>query len=228
MSKTFKFTVGPTDQEFIVHESVLVESPPLSRMCQLGFQEEVTGHVNLPEDNAEDFGCVLDYLYGNGCSINVVHPDGYSHLAGVYILSDKYQLGELKHLVMEKFRNSYLICPEIYFDVAAAIYSNVLETDNLFREYFKSTAPGIMLSLNDSQFEVVRPLLRRGGTLAEDIFDAEREAGKIRESRKHSLDLSDEEMRILRDLKERGVVDSNLTSFDLRLCLTLWESGGMV
>ena len=62
-SSVFSISVGPHNEPFFAHESVLSQSPVLGRMCIGDFKESKQKHIDLPEDNATTFGKVLDYLY---------------------------------------------------------------------------------------------------------------------------------------------------------------------
>ena len=88
--------MGPNNQTFNVHESVLSKPPVLARMCSDGFQESVSSAIRLPEDEAEIFGFshagFMEGLEGLGLA---------NKLADIYIMAEKYQIDDLKDIVIE-------------------------------------------------------------------------------------------------------------------------------
>ncbi|MCJ1429969.1 hypothetical protein MMC29_007884, partial [Sticta canariensis] len=181
VSDMYKIFVGPEKKLFQAHEAVLSRSPVFERMCSGTFKESVEKQIDLPDDDAIAFGCVLEFMY-----LGVFHgdekPDRVTKaalLADVYILADKYQLEDLKDL---------LICPlgailetasedeclECFFDAARKIYENNPDSDFLFPRFFKQTVTH-MLNHSDQVPHLethIRRCIYEGGKLAQDTFDA--------------------------------------------------------
>ena len=176
----YKLFVGPEKKLFHAHEAVLSRSPVFERMCNGTFKESVEKQIDLPEDDAVAFGCVLEFMY-----LGVVHgyeaPDRAAQvavLADVYILADKYQLEDLKE---------FIICPlgallesanedgclECFFDAASKIYENNPDSDVLFPDFFRK-AVAHLLGQSDQipHLEAhIRRCICEGGRLAQDTFD---------------------------------------------------------
>jgi hypothetical protein len=55
--------VGPDQRLFAAHEDVLAMSPFFAACCRGQFLESHSKRINLPEEQAEVFSCVLEYLY---------------------------------------------------------------------------------------------------------------------------------------------------------------------
>ncbi|KAI9743416.1 MAG: hypothetical protein M1835_002924 [Candelina submexicana] len=65
----FTLSVGPNEQLFEVHKTVLCQSPVFAAMCSSKFKEAHDKHVKLPEDDPEDVGKLVQYLYAQDFGI---------------------------------------------------------------------------------------------------------------------------------------------------------------
>lgn len=94
----YKLFVGPERKIFYTHEAVLYHSPVLECMCNGSFKGSMEREIELPDDDATVFGCMLECMYsgifrgGEGSSRDVKA----AMLADLYILAAKYQLEDLK------------------------------------------------------------------------------------------------------------------------------------
>ena len=136
--------------------------------------------VSLPDDNASAFGWVIEYLYGGDFGIDDVDPKRVDHLIETYILADIYVVEDLKPVVVRKFEAIPLTDPEVILSTTKRIYKGVHKEDLIYRQYFQSIAPKMMLDLGENSLEAVRPYLSKGGYLAVDIFEAQIAAEKLR------------------------------------------------
>lgn len=177
----YKLFVGPEKKLFHAHEAVLSNSPVFERMCSGTFKESVEKQISLPDDDAIAFGCMLEFMY-----FGVFHGDETldrvakaALLADVYNMAEKYQLEDLKDL---------LICPlgailetasedeclECFFDAVRKIYGNNPDSDVLFPRFFKQAVTQ-MLCYRDQVPHLethIRRCIYEGGRLAQDTFDA--------------------------------------------------------
>ncbi|MCJ1390232.1 hypothetical protein MMC18_003090 [Xylographa bjoerkii] len=55
--------VGPFEVVYDMHEHVLHQSPVLAAMCAGNFLERAIHAIHHPEDDAEAFGYLAEYLY---------------------------------------------------------------------------------------------------------------------------------------------------------------------
>ena len=173
------FIVGPSETRFNVHEDILDESVILSEMAT---REIAQGErkVYLQEEAASNFGCILQYLYGGDFSFDGIDPAEVDRLIEIYIMADTFVLEDLKPVVVRKFQKIPLEDPEVILSTTDRIYEGVHKADQTYRQYFQSIAPKMMLNLGEDSLEVVRPYLSQGGNLAEDIFEAQIAAEKLR------------------------------------------------
>lgn len=177
----YKLFVGPEKKLFHAHEAVLSRSPVFERMCSGTFKESVEKQIDLPDDDANAFGCVLEFMYlgvfrGDETPDRVAKAD---LLANVYVLAEKYQLKDLQDLlicplgaILESASKDE--CLECFFDAAHKIYENSPDSDVVFPGLFKR-AVTFMLGNSDvvPHLEAhIRRCIYNGGKLAEDTFDA--------------------------------------------------------
>ncbi|KAL8898806.1 MAG: hypothetical protein Q9207_006519 [Kuettlingeria erythrocarpa] len=148
-SPVFTVSVGPSQKEYRVHSSVLCTSPVFSRICEGDFKEAHECHISLPEDSAQDFDAIVEYLYMNKFITigNTVTPDGQHRdretcaleLASLYVTAEKYQMDDLKSLVVEKFKNCTKDCaPAEVLAIADTIYPSIPHTDEVFPSYIRA------------------------------------------------------------------------------------------
>ena len=62
-SAVFKIIAGPTQEEFLVHEALLAESPVFHAMTTLPFIEKEERIIRLPDDEASHVKCMIAWLY---------------------------------------------------------------------------------------------------------------------------------------------------------------------
>ncbi|KAI9877061.1 MAG: hypothetical protein M1830_004911 [Pleopsidium flavum] len=198
-SEIFIIVVGADKRQFSIHESVLSQSPVLQRICTGGFLESSTKHIELKDDDPEIFKKVLTYLYrgdfeplfpfasvavDRGTSadggtwvhstlwpgMSMSQRDEHSmESALVYTIAEKYQLERLKSIAVQKLKNLQPLSSPAFLALSFQVYSNVPESDTIFRDFFARYAPERLMDASEVD---LRPYLREGGLLAEDIFCA--------------------------------------------------------
>ncbi|KAL9118181.1 MAG: hypothetical protein Q9187_005276 [Circinaria calcarea] len=179
MSDTFNIIVGDTKPGFIVHASVLIQSPVLLAMCEGQFQEAVTHNIALDDDNPADFSLMLEYLYTGDFPFEGSENLELEHqLADIYILADKYQLPLLKDLVIAKLSSStsFYVGSKAnrtaFFAIAYKIYNGTTdsETNRVFYNFFAKFAVPVLQKLKRDEVQAVQDLLIDGGRFAGDMF----------------------------------------------------------
>lgn len=179
----FTITVGDSHKKFFAHANILSKSPVLVRMCEGPFMESVTGDIDLPEDSAEDFGFLLEYLYIEDLPIPVFNTEEDemafpNKLADIYIMADKYQVSALKFRIVKEFTAITPFChdPSAFFQMAHRIYHETSgsNSNEPFRDYFGYRATLVMRHMSDEVHEALDDLLEDGGKFAVDIAKAMR------------------------------------------------------
>lgn len=76
------------------------------------FSEGLSKQITLPEDDADNFGRIIEHLYGNNDAafdVILLGLDGAEKLAGLYGLAEKYQLPGFQDLVIRTLKQIDLI-----------------------------------------------------------------------------------------------------------------------
>ncbi|KAL8702921.1 MAG: hypothetical protein Q9201_003901 [Fulgogasparrea decipioides] len=191
--KSVQFTifVGPSKESFSVHESVLSTSPVLARMCSDSLKNGGNPELNLPDDNPDEIGLLLEFLYGHEneslsddadfVRASVENRNKASdELCRIHLVGEKYELVELKECVAEKFKNvtDLVKHPLQFLDVAKRMYSQIADSDTTYPEFFIKTAQDIVAkpTLGTEIKDWINREAVQDGRLATDIFHAQREA----------------------------------------------------
>lgn len=179
MSDTFYIVVGDTKPGFIVHASVLIQSPVLLAMCEGQFEEAVTHKITLHDDNPADFSLMLEYLYTGDFPFEGSDNLELEHqLADLYIMADKYQLQSLKDLVIAKLSSSTSFHVgskangTAFFAIAYKIYHGTAdsESNRVFYNFFAKLAVPVLQKLKRDEVQAVQDMLLDGGRFAADMF----------------------------------------------------------
>ncbi|KAL8865914.1 MAG: hypothetical protein Q9174_006615, partial [Haloplaca sp. 1 TL-2023] len=202
-SRIFKVLVGPQGIAFTVHEAHLCQSPVLERMCHGDFIESKTLEINLPEDDPKVFDAVANYLYTgemfqveinnepmeegelrNGgtdfCDETAVECTELTKLlADTYLVAEKWQLTDLKILVVEKLASVTNVKrqPILFFNTAEKLYASIPDLDTAYRAFFRKTLSGLLNrtrpdELNDDVRNAFDDCVAGGGNLAIDTVRA--------------------------------------------------------
>ena len=157
-----------------MHEAVLAQSPVLKRCCQSGFQESLVKHINLPEDDVQVFGRVLEYLYKGDFDTSYASIfDLANGLAEVYLMADKYQIDQLKVLTVTKLTENFRGVardPQVFFTMSQRIYANTPESDLPFKQYFRAEAPHYLQAMQEPVADQIDEFLSAGGSFATELF----------------------------------------------------------
>lgn len=177
-SPIFTILVGEDKYMFMAHESVLSQSPVLSRFCKGNFKEAATMEITLPTESRECIGRLLEYLYTGDyacCSAEKAFDEA-AELAGMYIAADKYNLPELKRITMKKLASleSFPVDGIDLFSLARLVYSHIPDSDKHFRAYFASYAPVQLMQMEEPDLNQLEEMMKSGGIFAQDCFRAQK------------------------------------------------------
>ncbi|KAL8698802.1 MAG: hypothetical protein Q9201_006371 [Fulgogasparrea decipioides] len=194
-SQVFTITVGPEARVFTAHAAYLCQSPIFERMCRANFKESQNMRINLPEDDPAVIKAIIQYLYaGNFWGLGIVVPsDSVAEiatesstrtldeffevatdiLATMYITAEKYQLQDLKHLIVNKLKAVTNIRerPIQFFSTAMTIYAGIPDSDDVYRKFFKSSIKHLQnpRSMSKTVRQAFDDCWASGGMLAVDL-----------------------------------------------------------
>ena len=156
-------------------------------MCTGPFLEAQTGVLEFPEDDAEDFAILLEYLY------TLKLPDRWTRdihrldskeemelahrLADIYILADKYQLPGLKEIIVRRLDTMRFLLDmsKDFFRIAVKIYQNTAGIDDqAFFNFFIANAAHMARGAFGSEHskEILEDIINDGGDFAVDFMEA--------------------------------------------------------
>lgn len=148
-------------------------------MCSGGFQESVSCTIQLPEDQPEIFGYVLEFLYMRSDGRFMEGHDGSElakKLSDIYVMAEKYQIDSLKQTVIEMLSSSSELQrkPMLFFRLARKIYQLIPDSDLNFRQFYRQHATSTLRMIDKDGLDYVRAIINEGGILATDTFDVQR------------------------------------------------------
>lgn len=112
-NNTVTVFVGPERKKFILNKELLCDRVPFFRGAfKTGFKESTTKKIDLPEDNADSFGLMVDWVYTDevkciSCNdkiCNIFQGDIKHDLVffDLWILADKYQCVKLAEKALDR------------------------------------------------------------------------------------------------------------------------------
>ncbi|KAI4103742.1 MAG: hypothetical protein L6R37_003670 [Teloschistes peruensis] len=158
-------------------------------MCSEVRKNNAAPHIELPDEDPDDFGSLLDFLYGSDFdslsddeNFNAATVENQSEamdeLRRIYMLGEKYQLPTLKDCVVGKFDSAIDInkSPLSFLDVAKTMYNHILDSDSIHSDFFVETTQAILgkLSLSSEVHKWINEQAPQAGRLARDLFVAQR------------------------------------------------------
>ncbi|KAL8753549.1 MAG: hypothetical protein Q9184_005386 [Pyrenodesmia sp. 2 TL-2023] len=182
-SDIFTIIAGTDEQSFRAHAAVLAQSPVFEVICYGNYKEKQEQSITLPDDDPAVIGAIIQYLYsGNFLRFGTTDEEEASdsnsakvadQLADIYLAAEKYQLEDLKTLVIQKLEPVTDVeqCPTEFLTIGQKIYANVAEAENVYRAFFEASAsllpsPGRM---KGRLLETFNECLSQGGFLAIDL-----------------------------------------------------------
>ncbi|KAL8640340.1 MAG: hypothetical protein Q9228_002725 [Teloschistes exilis] len=159
-----------------------------------GFRAIVSGdqtrQINLPEEDSRVVRAMIQYLYtGNFWDFGMgeVSPEettepeddltqAADELAAIYIVADKYQLPDLRTLIVGKLTTHIDIQrpPIEFLQMARKTYTYMPESEDIFRTFFKETATELPKPSEMAQnlSHIFNDCIMDGGIMAIDMFAA--------------------------------------------------------
>lgn len=181
----YTLVVGSEEKVFYSHEVVLSQSPVFERMCNGSFKESVEYRIELPDDDANVFECMLEYMYRG--VLHGVETQTQSvraaMMADLYILAEKYQLSDLKELLIPPLAsildNADAERIECFFHATRKIYENTPDSEVLFPASYKKKVAQMLSYRNKYPYleSHIKRFIFDGGKLAQDTFDASLSTG---------------------------------------------------
>lgn len=175
----FQLKVGSTQQVFIVHQQILAKSPVLARMTTSGFSESITREINLPEDDEDIFGRVVEFLYDNEREAFNFSPldelGSAEKLAKMYLLADKYDLIDLQKSITAEIKKIKLWKkdPLAFFDTAYLITQNCQDFYRIFHSFYVIRAVKLLKIITPEEIMIVSDMIDTDGTFAKWTFEAQ-------------------------------------------------------
>ncbi|KAL8799710.1 MAG: hypothetical protein Q9182_005688 [Xanthomendoza sp. 2 TL-2023] len=222
-SQIFAILVGPQEQKFTAHASFLSQSPVLDRMCHGHFEESRTFTIRLPEDDPKVIKAMIQYLYTGDFTNYGLHDDtlGISamragfQLVDLYKVAEKYQLQQLKTLILEKLGGIIdgSERPKQFLATATRMYTDLLDSDYACRAFFIVAAKGLQLPklMSKALRQYLDECISSGANLAQDLFQAmvskyeeflSEEMKERREATSAAADLRATNQRLLASVKK--------------------------
>ena len=207
--------VGPSSHRFLVHASVLSQSPVLTRILADQDPNATSRNINLSDHSTEEFGKVLVYLYSKDFPIQDEKDLGATgqELAKMYFAAQTYELDGLKTLVLGKTEKAIdpVAHAEQFLDVVQAISASTPNIDTVLHDLLKRTF-GRLLGINShysDPISVPKPvqenlesIIRKGGQLAVDLHRAQNALdAKKAEEADHAYWAAERETKPLQKLK---------------------------
>lgn len=187
-SPIWVLSVGPDGVKFYAHEEVLSKSYLLEQYCSGGLRKSETRHIDLPEDDPELIGHLLDYLYTGHYIYAGDTDDGddvAELLAKIYVLADKHILDDLQVLTVEYFAEEDclpLLSEESFLKISQYIYENTVDEEPVYKDFLKETAWEWFMDETKHLDAYVEPYTRKGDTFAYHIFQAQLQASALRKN----------------------------------------------
>ena len=169
-----------------MHESVLKSSTVLAGLYS---ENDGSSCINLPDDNPEDVGLMLEFLYrddfpslGDEEKFIAASEENRNlasdELCRIYGLADKYDLPKLKDCIVGKFGNMAKLkkFPLSFLDSAKKMYDCITDSDNPYPTFFLARTEKLFRKYgsNGKVRKWTEDAMLKGGRLARDIFLAQR------------------------------------------------------
>ena len=148
-------------------------------MCRGQFKESAESLISLPDDDPRVMRALIQYLYsGDFFDFGIVKSSGgtadaISQLSDIYITAEKYQMSDLKELIIKKLRAITGVeeRPAEFFSLAQKIYSGIpQEGPNAFRDFLQDSIAQLSIqTMNKTDKQAFLQTFAHGGLLAKDL-----------------------------------------------------------
>ncbi|KAI9728610.1 MAG: hypothetical protein M1835_003674 [Candelina submexicana] len=181
----FELCVGDAQVELYAHQSILCQSPVLARFCHANFKEKVRKRIVLEDDDLPIFSLLLDFLYSGGYDLKEMYKTSdvkipfftftshgikycYCIHILVYVLADKYQLGDLQRLAVIKLDHwsnwKNFLHPQVFYTMAEFVYENTATRSGSYFDCFFANAPSLVVAAFETAW--FETMVRGGGDCA--------------------------------------------------------------
>ena len=138
--------------------------------------------IKLPADIKDEEPCrVLEYLYTGKLvtQTHCVHQGSLYVVQGLvelYVVASRFGLGILMALIVRDLeKHTFLKSnPEVLFITAERIYPATQKSDRVFKDFFVAALSACYENCPDFPKELAAKFMIAGGTLAVDIYEAQR------------------------------------------------------
>lgn len=133
----------------------------------------------IKDENFNDFNALVEFLYSG--TVNLQAFDTcykFAHkLVDLHDLAIRQHFPRFRIWVDEKIKNMHQLPrePQVFFQVAYRLYQSPSGRLDTFRKWFKVKAMIALDPSNKTSPQLLKDILFRGGDMAVDIFDAQRE-----------------------------------------------------
>ena len=164
---------------FVVHQQILAKSPVLACVTKSSFSEGMTKEITLPEDDADQIGRLISYLYGNhedALDFGGPHEDSIKvdKLADMYALAEKYQLSSMQVDIIEALKNVPWLSENraAFFETAQRICQSTRDSDEVFGGYFaEQAAKHLRTYPGQEKIGKLSELIELGGSFARMVLE---------------------------------------------------------
>ena len=145
-------------------------------MTSGSFLESRTKEIVLPEDDADNFGRIVEHLYGNNVAAlemnNLRDFEWAKKLAELYGLAEKYQLPDFQDGVIQKLKQLDMLKKDrmAFFHIASKICESTRDLDQIFDPYFAEQAAIHLESMSSEETQALSEMLFSGGSFAKKIY----------------------------------------------------------
>ena len=171
---------------FNVEKSILNGCPVFASMCNGPFLENENKLIDLPDDDADAFALLVDYLKASHLGVpgHMKRAARYpERLSELYILANKYRMAELEELIVQSFESFYLNYEVFntrtgirFFNIGEKVYDNVVAVNDPFKTWFRPMISIVLKDADNNLKNHVKEIVHEGGGIAADIYAAQDDA----------------------------------------------------
>ena len=182
-SKIIDIYVGDERYHFYGHEAFLFQSKDLKTQYEASSRSKKKSNkgptvLNLPSEEPQDFGQLLEYLYLGYLNLHATEAQGQAdELLSIWSMGSKYSLLDMQTHVIRKLEELDIAgkLPTLAFlRLVDSFY--VSEVDNGLRRYFAKVATDVVRKIQSADMPVLLDMIAEGGSFASDLFHAHHKA----------------------------------------------------
>ena len=160
---------------FSIHRKILASSPVFAAMCSSRWREGSNGSIDLPDDDPDAIGRMIEYLYGQkdeAFTLKMAGRDQADKLMQLYVLGDKYGLGSFQGMALDRLGSLKCMCQdyETFFNVMSNHFADVPSTDVLFHLFFRTRGVSHIRCMSKERLQQLASKMESGGPFATKVF----------------------------------------------------------